>query len=117
MLRRRFALLQNAFPVWETVLHPCKMLSRFGKRLYTPAKCFPGLGNGFTPLQSAFPVWEMALHPCKVLSGLGNGFTPLQNAFPVWETTLHPCKMLSRFGKRFYIFLEIVLTKQLSFEI
>ena len=90
MLRRRFALLQNAFPVWETVLHPCKVLSRFGKRLYTPAKCFPGLGNDFTPLQ---------------------------NAFPVWETTLHPCKMLSQLGKRFYIFLEIVLTKQLSFEI
>ena len=82
--------MKNAFACCAAVLHSCKMLSRFGKRLYTPAKCFPGLGNGFTPLQSAFPVWE---------------------------TTLHPCKMLSRFGKRFYIFLEIVLTKQLSFEI
>lgn len=66
------------------------MLSYAAPPFCTPAKCFPGLGNGFTPLQSAFPVWE---------------------------TTLHPCKMLSRFGKRFYIFLEIVLTKQLSFEI
>ena len=55
--------------------------------------------------------------PAKCFPGLGNGFTPLQNAFPVWETTLHPCKMLSQLGKRFYIFLEIVLTKQLSFEI
>ena len=107
------------------------MLSHAAPPFCTPAKCFPGLGNGFTTLQNAFPVWEMALHPCKMLSrfgkrlytpakcfpGLGNGFTPLQSAFPVWETTLHPCKMLSQLGKRFYIFLEIVLTKQLSFEI
>ena len=66
------------------------MLSHAAPPFCTPAKCFPGLGNGFTPLQ---------------------------NAFPVWETALHPCKMLSQPGKRFYIFLEIVLTKQLSFEI
>ena len=79
------------------------MLSRFGKRLCTPAKCFPGLGNDFAPLQNAFPIWEMTLHPCKILSrfgkrlctlakcfpGLGNDFAPLQNAFPVWEMILH----------------------------
>ena len=93
------------------------MLSYAAPPFCTPAKCFPGLGNGFTPLQNAFPVWETALHPAKCFPGLGNGFTPLQSAFPVWETTLHPCKMLSQLGKRFYIFLEIVLTKQLSFEI
>ncbi|RGY94554.1 hypothetical protein DXA15_17745 [Parabacteroides sp. AM58-2XD] len=51
-----------AFPVWETALHPCKVLSRFGKRLYTLAKCFPGLGNDFTPLQDTFPTWETILH-------------------------------------------------------
>ena len=43
-----FTRVQNAFPVWETTLQGCKMLSQFGKRLYKGAKCFPGLGNDFT---------------------------------------------------------------------
>ena len=48
----------------------------------TPAKCFPGLGNGFTPLQNAFPVWETALHPCKVLSRFGKRLYTLVRCFP-----------------------------------
>ena len=40
-----FTPLQNAFLVWETVFHPCKMLSRLGKRFFTLVKCFPNLSR------------------------------------------------------------------------
>ena len=58
------------------------MLSYAAQPFCTPAKCFPGLGNGFTPLQSVFPVWEMALHPCKMLSRFGKLFFTLVKCFP-----------------------------------
>ena len=94
------------------------MLSYAAPLFCTPAKCFPGLGNGFTPLQNAFPVWETALHPCKMLSRFGKRLYTLAKCFPGLGNDFTPfCKMLSQVGKRFYIFLEIVLTKQLSFEI
>ena len=65
------------------------MLSHAAPPFCTPAKCFPGLGNGFTPLQSAFPVWETALHPCKVLSRFGKRLYTLVRCFPNLETILH----------------------------
>ena len=64
------------------ILYLLKMPSPFGKRICTIVKCFPGVGNDFTPLQNAFPVWETVFHPCKMLSRLGKRFFTLVKCFP-----------------------------------
>lgn len=60
-MRRGFAGVQNAFASCAGALQGCKMLSRFGKRLYKGVKCFPNMGNDFTRMKSAFPTWEAIL--------------------------------------------------------